>query len=479
METAKDDDLFSVTQNGLSPYAVNPKKVVIVGAGMAGLSAGYELQHAGHNVKIIEATQRVGGRILTIREPFSDGLYGEAGAMRLPISHRLTQAYIEKFGLQIMPFTKASANAFYYINGKKYMRHDIDKDPSLLQLDALNKANNLTIRQQWDTFIHSTAQKLKNDEEYWDELMTRYGDLSLLDFLRREGWDSETITVLALTESLETVLARSFMEILQLETEWIGVELTQIVGGMDLLPRAFLPSMEQNILFGCEMTALDYTADSVTIHFENENGVQQLTGDYAIVTVPFPALRHVEILRPFSYAKQTAIRQLHYNNAAKIFLQCRRRFWEEDEDLFGGATVTDLPNRLLFYPDHGRDTKKGILMAAYAYGDDANRWAMLSPEQRIKQVMKHTAKIHPQVMNEVEAGFSKVWSEDRFAGGACAAVFDPGQQRRLYEAMIAPEGPVFFAGEHTTFKHTWIEGAVESGLRAAKEIHRRSFEIAS
>jgi monoamine oxidase len=478
MGTVKDNDLFSVTQNGLSPHAVNPKKVVIVGAGMAGLLAGYELQHAGHDVKIIEATQRVGGRILTIREPFGDGLYGEAGAMRVPISHKLTQGYIEKFGLQIMPFTKASENAFFHINGKKYLRSDVEKDPSLLKLDTRNKASNLAIRQQWDAFIHETANRLRQDEDYWDELMKKYGDLSLFDFLRQQGWDSETITMFTLTESLETVLARSFMEILQLETEWIGVELTQIVGGMDLLPRAFLPGMERNILFGCEMTALNYTADSVTVHFQNTNGILQLTGDYAIVTIPFPALRHVEILKPFSYAKQTAIRQLHYNNAVKILLQCRRRFWEEDEGLFGGATVTDLPNRLLFYPDHGRDTKKGILMAAYVYGDDANRWAMLSPEERIKQVMKHTTKIHPQVMNEVEVGFSKVWSEDRFAGGACAAVFDPGQQTRLYEAMIAPEGPVFFAGEHTSFKHTWIEGAVESGLRVASEIHKRSLEIA-
>lgn len=478
MTSSQNTNLLAILEKGLQPHTPNPRRVIIIGAGMAGLSAGYELQRAGHDVKILEATKRIGGRILTIREPFSEGLYGEAGAMRLPISHKLTQTYIEKFGLKIMPFTKASANAFYYINGKKHRRHDIEKDPSILKLDSLNKVNNLTVLQQWDKFIHSTAQKLREDDGYWDELMTSYGDLSLLDFLRKEGWNSETITMFTLAESLETVLAASFMEILQLETQWIGVELTQIVGGMDLLPRAFLPSMERNILFGCEMTALDYTADSVTVHFQNENGTQQLTGDYAIVTVPFPALRHVEILKPFSYAKQTAIRQLHYNNAVKIFLQCRRRFWEEDEGLFGGATVTDLPSRLLFYPDHGRETKKGILMAAYAYGDDANRWAMLSPEERIKQVMKHTAKIHPQVINEVEVGFSKVWSEDRFAGGACAAVFDPGQQTRLYEAMIAPEGPVFFAGEHISYKHTWIEGAVESGLRTAQEIHKHSFEPA-
>ena len=112
---------------------------------MAGLTAGYELQRAGHEVTILEATKRVGRRILTVREPFSDGLYGEAGAMRLPISHKLTQTYIEKFGLQIMPFTKASENAFFHINGKKYLRSNVEKDPSLLKLDTRNKASNLAI----------------------------------------------------------------------------------------------------------------------------------------------------------------------------------------------------------------------------------------------------------------------------------------------------------------------------------------------
>jgi len=478
MDTISNIGLLSIVQNGLQPQAAHPKKVLIVGAGMAGLTAGYELQHAGHDVTILEATQRAGGRILTIREPFSDGLYGEAGAMRLPISHKLTQGYIEKFGLQIMPFTKASENAFFHINGKKYLRGDVEKDPSLLKLDTRNKASNLAIRQQWDAFIHETAHKLRQDESYWDELMKKYGDLSLFDFLQQQGWDSETISMFALTEALEAVLATSFMEILQLETQWIGVELTQIVGGMDLLPRAFLPYVEQNIRYGCEMTALNYTADSVTVHFHNENGVQQITGDYAIVTVPFPALRHVDILKPFSWTKQTAIRQLHYENAAKIFLQCRRRFWEEDEGLFGGATVTDLPNRLIFYPDHGRETKKGILLATYAYGEEANRWAVLSPEERIRQTLKYTLKIHPQITNEFEVGAFKVWSEDKYAGGAFAAVFDPGQHTRFYEAMIMPEGPVYFAGEHTTYKHMWIEGAVESGLRVASEIHKYSFEIA-
>ena len=109
-------------------------------------------------------------------------------------------------------------------------------------------------------------------------------------------------------------------------------------------------------------------------------------------------------------------------------------------------------------------------MGCYTYGEEAARWAALEPKERITQALKYVSLIHPQVSRDFESGTSKVWSEDRFAGGAFAQ-FEPGQQARLYSHMIAPEGRVHFAGEHLSLKHMWIEGAVESGLRAASEIH--------
>jgi monoamine oxidase len=102
----------------------------------------------------------------------------------------------------------------------------------------------------------------------------------------------------------------------------------------------------------------------------------------------------------------------------------------------------------------------------------------LPPEDRITQTLKYVAQIHPQVAREFEGGVSKVWSEDKFSGGAFA-LFEPGQQARLYPHIVAPEGPIHFAGEHASSKRTWIEGAVESGLRAAQEVHERSFGAAS
>jgi monoamine oxidase len=114
-----------------------------------------------------------------------------------------------------------------------------------------------------------------------------------------------------------------------------------------------------------------------------------------------------------------------------------------------------------------------VLIGSYTVGEDAKRWGSLSQEDRITQTLKYVAQIHPQVTQEFEVGFAKVWSEDKFASGAFA-LFEPGQQARLYSHILAPEGPIHFAGEHASLKHVWIEGAVESGLRAAQEVHQRA-----
>jgi monoamine oxidase len=112
-----------------------------------------------------------------------------------------------------------------------------------------------------------------------------------------------------------------------------------------------------------------------------------------------------------------------------------------------------------------------VILASYTWSEDAQRWGSLSPRDRIEQALENLALIHPQIRDEVEVGASKMWHDDEFAGGAFA-LFDPGQQTLLHEAIIAPEGRIHFAGEHASLAHAWIQGAIESGLRAALEIHR-------
>lgn len=459
--------------NGLRGEARSPKKVIVVGAGMAGLTAAFELQRAGHEIVILEAQQRVGGRVYTLREPFTHGLYAEAGAMRIPKAHDLTLAYVEKFGLHTEPFTMGNPNAYYYLHGVRHRIFEADADPDRLGFELAAHERHQTASQIWADAISPFVRRLEEQgEDCWPEIVAQYDQYSTREFLEANNWSEGVIEAFGLLADQEALLNASFLELLREEVGNYYTNMVELVGGMDTLPRAFLPHLHSRIRFGARMIAIDQTQDEVVIHFETAAGRFSVTGDYAIITVPFPVLRHVEAIKPFSKPKQRAIRQLHYDASAKILFQCRRRFWEEDDGIFGGGTITDLPIRVVYYPDHSRETGRGVILASYTWSEDAQRWGSLDPRDRIAQALEDLAEIHPQVLQEFEVGTSKMWHDDEFAGGAFA-LFDPGQQTLLHDHIVAPEGRIYFAGEHTSLCHAWIQGAIESGLRAAQDIHER------
>jgi monoamine oxidase len=449
-----------------------PKKVLIVGAGLAGLSAAYELKRAGHSPVLLEAQQRVGGRVYTLRGPFTEGLYAEVGAMRIPRAHALTMQYIEKFGLLTNDFTMDNPKAYYYIGGRKVRAGEAAVNPSLLGFDVFESELGKTAGQMYITAIQPLLEMLESSgSAAWDEIVADYDQYSTREFLELKGWSEGMMEMFGLLANQESVMNSSFLELFREDSGNYYTNMVEIQGGTDRLPHAFLPELKDNIRFGAKMIAIDQSPDDVTIHYQTPAGRFSENGDYAIIAAPFPVLRHVEVLKPFSRAKQRAIRQLHYDASAKILFQCRRRFWEEDEGIFGGGTLTDLPIRNLYYPDHGRETGRGIILASYTWSEDAQRWGSLRPEERIVQALDDVAEIHPQVLKEFEVGTSWMWHDDEFAGGAFA-LFDPGQQTLLYEEIVRPEGRIYFAGEHASLYHAWIQGALESGLRTAIAVHQ-------
>lgn len=467
-------DYIDVIKQGIAKKfgTEKQKKVIIVGAGLAGLAAGYELKRAGHTPIILEAQQRVGGRVYTLRDPFTEGLYAEVGAMRIPRAHKLTMEYIEKFELKTNDFTMDNPNAYYYMGGNKVRASEANANPSLLGFDVAENEKGKTAGQMYMKAIQPLLDKLeKNGDSAWDEIVTDYDQYSTREFLEVNGWSEGMIEMFGLLANQESVMNSSFLELFREDSGNYYTNMVEIQGGIDRLPHAFLPELRDNIRFGAKMIAMDQSPDYVTIHYETKAGKFTETGDYAIITVPFPVLRHVEVLKPFTRAKQRAIRQLHYDASAKILFQCKRRFWEEDDGIFGGGTLTDLPIRNLYYPDHGRETGRGIILASYTWSEDAQRWGSLKPDDRIVQALDDVAEIHPQITKEFEVGTSWMWHDDEFAGGAFA-LFDPGQQTLLYDEIVRPEGRIHFAGEHTSLHHAWIQGAFESGLRAAVAIHQ-------
>jgi len=463
-------EYLSFVTQGFPKNSTKKKKVVIVGAGMAGLVAAYELLQAGHDPIILEARQRVGGRVYTVRDPFSDGLHAEAGAMRLPLGHKLTLAYVEKFKLETYPFTMGNPKAYIHLQGKKVRAADFD--PSQYDYDVTSKEKGIKPQELVDEALRPLKELLaQKGESAWDEIVPKYDEFSTREFLEQAGLSEGVIELFGILSNNESRMNYSFVEYFRSEVEHGFSHMVQIKGGTDRLPRAFLPQLADRIHYGTKMIAIEQSPESATIHYQTRAGKFSVSGDHVILTVPFPVLRHVEVNPAFSHRKQRAIRELNYDASGKIFFQCKRRFWEEDDGIFGGGTLTDTPVRNIYYPEHGRETGRGVLIASYTWAQDAQRWQSLSKEDRLTQALEDVAEVHPQVLKEFEVGFSHMWHDDEFAGGAFA-LFEPEQQTLLHESIIQAEGRIHFAGEHAALSHRWIQGAVESGVRTALEIHQ-------
>ncbi len=467
--SAEQEHSLSLIRNSFEPNGYPRKRVVIVGAGMAGLVAGYELLKGGHDPILLEARHRVGGRVFTVREPFAEGLHGEAGAMRLPLGHKLTMAYVEKFGLETFPFSMGNPKAYIHLQGKKVRAADFN--PDQFDFDLAPHEKGRLPSQLMEATLRPLKQLLEaRGEAAWEEIVAKYDEFSTREFLVQSGWSEGAIELFGLLSNNEARMNYSFVEYFRSEMEHGFSHMVQIKGGADLLPRAFVPALHSRIRYGARLLALEQSPAAAAVHYQTRAGTFKETGAHVILTVPFPVLRHVEALPAFSHRKQRAIRQLNYDASGKIFFQCRRRFWEEDDGIFGGGTLTDRPVRNIYYPEHGRETGRGVLVASYTWAQDAERWQSLSEEDRITQALENVAEVHPQVRQEFEVGFSHMWHDDEFACGAFA-LFEPEQETLLHEAIIQPEGRVHFAGEHAALSHRWVQGAVESGLRTALEVH--------
>jgi monoamine oxidase len=447
------------------------KRVVIMGGGIAGLVAAFELKRQGHQPIVLEAQHRVGGRVKTIRE-FAPGLYAEGGAMRIPRVHDLTLSYCRQFGLELRPFVMGNPRTLVHLGGQRMTVAEADAHPERLPFDLAEHEQGKTWSQLWDEATREFRERYEaGGVGSLDALLAEYDQYSIREFLEARGFSEGAIELYGVMSFRESNMNAAVIEQLR---EIVGrsfEDMQEIVGGMDRLPNAFYAELRDEIRLGAEIMSMEQAPDSVTVHYRDAAGRFSVSGDYAICALPFSVLREIEVLgTPFSRDKQKAIRELNYNASTKILLQVRERFWEREDGIVGGTTSTDLPVRRLVYPSFSDPSeKRGVLLASYTWGQDALRWGGMDAESMIEQALEDVAQIHPSVTDAFEVGAVQAWYNDKYARGAFA-LFEPGQETRLQPAIVAAEGRIHFAGEHTSLYHAWIQGALESGIRAANEV---------
>jgi monoamine oxidase len=458
--------------------------VVVLGAGLAGLCAAYQLQRRGCSYTILEAEQdHIGGRVRTVR--FGDGLHGELGPMRIPKTHETVLNYVDSFGLACRPFVGSNDNAFYFARGHRVRIGDLAKFKKLYQLRHWE--NNRSPSELWthavirhlDSLTAEERHDLAHSDVFKTKKISDFDRLSLRQLLELGGLSDEAIEYLLVAWGALTLQHSAATEHLREELSeiWSVGQFYEISGGAELLPKAFLDRLRVKPQMGCEVVHLeqDPAAKRATAVYRTQAGRDRVSGDFVLCTIPFPVLGRMDL--PFGPEKRRAIHEVWYESATKVLIPTTKRFWEMGaQPIFGGSSYTDSLAGWIYYPsDNATDMNPekskgpGVLLASYNCGQDARILGAMGPDDRAEVVLRLVSKVHPELADPgiVRHHEIKSWSWDnhRWAGGAFA-FYMPGQFQRMHQHVIAPEGRIFFAGEHCSRAHTWIQGALESAETA-------------
>ena len=453
-------------------FALQPAargRVIVVGAGLAGLAAALELDRAGYNVVVLEARTRPGGRVHTLREPFSDGLYAEAGAARIQDSHAFTLRYVKQFNLTLDPFFPSEGASVVRVAGRRVVtpaRTPLDLSQVPLEFSA--EERKLGFRGCFQKYLFSQLAQLGDPaSERWHSQDHRRFEVPLMEFFTQQGASPAFLKIVGLGHDIAGLSALQFLRDMALASatkQWFKIR-----GGNDLLPKALAKELSAKIYYGAPVVRLEQNTDSVRATYLRGDTPVTIDGDYLVCAIPPPVLRRVDVVPALTLAKQAAVDQVGFLAMARVFLQSRTRFWlQRGESGFG---QTDDPIDVW---DYSRDQPgtRGIL-GVYASGRMALQVTARDPVQRGPLVLEMMERIQPGMRENYEGSASYSWVEDPWALGA-AAEFKAGQLSKHYDAFRAPEGRIHFAGEHTSPWNAWMNGGLESGLRVASEIQARS-----
>jgi monoamine oxidase len=478
----------------------NPKaaSVLVLGAGLAGLTAALELRNAGYTVKVIEFNDRPGGRNWTLRGgdsftelggarqtcEFEQGLYFNPGPWRIPYHHRAVLDYCKRLGVALEPFVQLNHNALLHASnafgGKPQRIRDIKADfqgqtsELLAKVAQQGRLDEAVSREDREILLESLRS--------WGALDANYSYKASLLSAAFRGYDKAPGGGLGaapiaghpigLSEILQSRLWRYLRNFAAFDFQ---TTMFQPVGGMDMIGKAFAREVGDLIRYNAKVTRIQQDDSGVmvtTTDVKDPAVVKRERADWCVCTIPLSILSQIEI--DVGPRMKAAIDTVPYASAVKVGLQFKRRFWEEDEAIYGGISYTDLPIGQIGYPSTGFNRSgRGVLLGAYQVEvSNSYEFSALAPSERVARAVEFGRRIHPQYGAEFENGIAVAWHRVPFTMG-CAGFWSERARAEHYDNLCQLDGRIVLAGEHASYIPAWQEGAILSSLDAIGRLHDR------
>ncbi|MFT8711700.1 flavin monoamine oxidase family protein [Komagataeibacter rhaeticus] len=474
-------------------------RVLVLGAGLAGMLSAYELRKAGYHVQVLEFQNRSGGRNISLRGGdtvtelggatqkvgFAPGNYINPGPWRIPYHHQGLLHYCREFGVALEPFIELNHNTWLHsseaFGGRPVRYRELSADFNGFTAELLAKA--IDQHRLDDAVSAEEREYLRTAMQEWGRLDAglSYGKGALSSGMR--GYDRAPGGGPDGAPTFSTPFARKDVMRSGLWT-WLAFHqrmdmqttMFQPVGGMDMIGKGFNRQVHDLITLNCKVTAIhqDDRGVRVTYNDMGHGGVmREAQADYCVCTIPLPVLSQLDV--QVGAALRAAIMAVPYVSSVKMGLEFRRRFWEEDEQIYGGISFTDQQINQISYPSNGFFSRgPGVLLGGYMFGPAAYDFAGMTPAERLEHALAQGEVLHPkQYRKEFSNGVSFAWSRVPWSLGCCSMWHEQARKTH-YKALCAMDNRVVLAGEHASYVGCWQEGAILSALAAITQLHKRA-----
>jgi monoamine oxidase len=438
------------------------KSVIVMGAGIAGLSCAYELIRRGHRVTVLEASGRPGGHVRTLHDPFADGLYADMGAEHFYYpGYTQYWRYLQEFGLTAIHFPRRE-NLVRFLRGERFSEADLHRGAVLGKLGFNQREIAFLTDRPWAELPLLYSQKyvdvLKDETNPFAGGLDQLDHIAVKDFLKRESASAAAVEFFGSSGSaLQMVWGAGIKKLRGTDLE--SKKLFRLKGGNQLMTDSFAARLGENVHLGCPVIAIQHGPSGATVTYREFGQLKKLDADYLVSCISLVMLRQLPVAPAWPEAKAFVIREMPYYTRTRIVFQCRTRFWKTDKVSPNWLPPDPRLSEMWSLADEV-NTPRGILIGGAQAGVTAS------------QALEAFRKLYPGKSAEIEQTVAHDWSKEPWSAMCERIPYRLGELARFWPEVIRPCGRIHFAGAYAAQMNWGQEAALESANRAAEAIDR-------